>query len=566
MDPHPRMLASARSIRDRLGLSGVAGPAVWLLLLTVAACLVRTGGLPTAQGTMGRDEARLALAAKGILRTGLPYLPDGFLYTRGLLPAYLDAATFTLFGSSDQAARLSDVVFSSLLGIAVYRLGRLAGGHRPAIAAAIVVAFSPPLVLASREAWLYSTFLFWLTMSLGWLVRDAPGDRLKAGLAALAALFSHELAVLLVPVALVLDVGRAWTAHRHNHRARSASRWERGHPGRFVQSTSAETDDSPSDAASPLATRNSQLAIRPVVLFWLLLLGGVAAVGGLSLLLRAPTLGGSTVEFREYLRPSLDLAGLATSFSILGSWHPWLLPAAVLGVPLSWASVRSLLAGRGIMPSLLMLLAIIAFNSFGLVRRGESRYLLAAIPFLAIVAMVSLDRVGPSVLAVLAGRRSRGEYRRLAQFVLVMLLVAASLDPVRLIADAQSHNVRSTWVQALADRKPADLVVSFAPPLTSHYLGRTDFWVRPDGYVKYVWANRTPLRDVHTGAVVLRSQADVERLLLAPYRGRTAWVVLATDPATESSRAMRELGQYLASLAAETRRPPDGRVVLRLQL
>jgi len=200
------------------------------------------------------------------------------------------------------------------------------------------------------------------------------------------------------------------------------------------------------------------------------------------------------------------------------------------------------------------------------VRRGESRYMLAAIPFLAVVAAVSLDRVGPSIVAVLAGRRRLGPTRHLTRCVLLTLLVAVSLDPVRLLADARSHAVSSTWVQALSGRKPDDLIVSFAPTLTTLYLGRTDFWVRTEGYTKYVWAGQTPLRDVHTGAVVLRSPADLEQLLIEPNRGRTAWVVLAGEPAAEASRPMRELAQQLASMAVETRRPADGRVVLKLQL
>jgi hypothetical protein len=295
-------------------------------------------------------------------------------------------------------------------------------------------------------------------------------------------------------------------------------------------------------------------------------LTGVATVVTLSLTLRAQTLGGSTVEFREYLRPTFDLRGLDTSLDILSRWHPWLLPVAILGLPLSRGGWRKLLAGRSIAPSLLMLGAVVAFNSFGLVRRGESRYLLAAIPFLAIVAAVALDRVGPSIVAVLAGRRRLGRSRHRVRIVLLALLVAASLDPARLVTDARSHAVGDTWVQALADRSPDDLIVSFAPTLTSNYLGRTDFWLRTEGYTKYVWAGRTPLRDVHTGAVVLRSQNDIDQLLLAPNRGKRVWVVLAGDPSTETSRLMRELAQQLAALAVETRRPADGRVVLLLQL
>src|SRR5918998_5775999 len=181
---------------------------VALTLLTLAACWVRAAWSPSAQGTMGRDEARLALAARGILQHGIPLLSDGFLYTRGLLPAYVESASLGLLGVTDQAARLPSLVFGTLLVPVVFSLARLAGGPGPALAAAAIVAFSPPLVLQSREAWLYASLLFWLVMALAWLGRDGPGDRWRAGLGALAALFSHELAVLLVPIAAALDLGR----------------------------------------------------------------------------------------------------------------------------------------------------------------------------------------------------------------------------------------------------------------------------------------------------------------------------------------------------------------------
>ena len=83
------------------------------------------------------------------------------------------------------------------------------------------------------------------TASLAWLVRDAPGDRVRAGLAAVAALLSHELAILIVPVAALLDVQRTWC-----------------------------------DDRSAVASR------RALLQFWGIVLIGVVGVGTLSVMLR----------------------------------------------------------------------------------------------------------------------------------------------------------------------------------------------------------------------------------------------------------------------------------------
>ena len=519
--------------------------------LILAACWVRAGWLPSTPGTMGRDESRLALAALGILEHGIPHLPDGFVYTRGLLPAYLEAASIALLGFTDQAARLPSLIFGTLLVPATFALGRLAGPPWAALAAAAIVAFSPPLVLQAREAWLYSSLLFWFAIALAWLLRDGPGDRWRAGLAAVAALLSHELAVLLVPIAALLDLARVAGPRRR--------------------------------AEAP--------AWRRVVPFWALLLGGVALVGALSLALRAPTAGGPTVELREYLRPPADLLGLRLTLAHFGGWHAWLLPAAVLGLPYTRRGLRAALARPERLAAPVAVLAVILFNAFGLVMRGESRYALLALPPLAVAATTGLARVGPSLVAALGGlalggsalvaatnagaahgpsmlgvgRLGRGAHV-LVGGGLLLALVALSVDPARLLAEARARDLAETWVQSLADRRPDDLVMSFAPTLTMRYLGRTDFWLRSEGYEKYVWANRRVLRDVHTGAVVVRNAAELESLVARQNRGSTLWVVLAIDPSRETSRPTREVGAALLARAAEVRRPPDGRVVLRVVL
>src|SRR5215210_5277178 len=78
--------------------SAVRGPSpvvlVALLALTLFAGAIRVKGLDAPDGRMDTDETRLALATDGVLQTGLPVMPTGRIYTRGLLNSYLIAPSF----------------------------------------------------------------------------------------------------------------------------------------------------------------------------------------------------------------------------------------------------------------------------------------------------------------------------------------------------------------------------------------------------------------------------------------------------------------------------------------
>ena len=489
------------------------------MALTVAAGYVRLAGLPSVEGGMGRDSTRLALAARGILEHGLPLLPGGLVYTRGLLPAYLEAAAFALVGPSDQAARLPSLLEGALLVPAIYALARGLGGPGVALAAAAIVAFSPPLVVKSREAWLYPSFLLWFVLALAWLQRARRWgrltDRALAGTAVAAALLSHELAVLLVPIAAISDL-LSLTRRRTT----------------FVQ----------------------------LAAFWPIVLAAVALVAGLSLGLRAPTAGGPTVEVREYLQPSLDSARLAGSLRMLAESQPWLLPAALLGLPLRGV------AGHPATPLYLALAAILAFDGFVLVDRGTARYVVVALPLLAVAAAYGLGRLGRSLPGLWPGRRRSGRAPAVCGAALLLALTIASLDPTRLGEGVNSRAVPSTWVQALADRAPDDLIMSYGPTLTTYYLGRTDFWLRPRGYEKYVWAGSSPPRDIHSNAIVIRGQRELDRWLLKPNTGRTLWVIWFGDLSTDPSPGVHEVYAGLAALGPEERRSPDGHTILRVRL
>lgn len=508
-----------------VGLAAQAVPAL-LLTLTLAACVLRAGGLPIVQGTMARDETRLALAARAILEHGVPLLHGDFLYTRGLLPAYVEALSFAILGISDQAARLPAIIAGTLLVPAVYVFARDLVGRMAALAPAAMVAFSPPLVVHSREAWFYPWLVLWFVLALTWLQSSLLTPKLEtrvhAALAFGAAILSHEFAFLFVPIAAIAELIRHF---------RSGGSTPRHH----------------------------------LVTFWLIVALFTGLVAALSLLLRASTGGGATAEYREYLRPMLDLRGLSISLHMLGEWHPWLLPAAALGLAAVAGGVPP--GGRTTMAVVYFaLITLLVFDAFLLTRRGHPRDLLMVIPLLSVAAAFGAYRVAPWVIGVLLGYRLSERQVLTVGGVLLVGLTISSIDPTRLQEDIRSRDISSTFLNALTERTPDDLVISYGPTVTTHYLGRTDFWMRPTAYEKYVWAGPSPFRDVHSGAIVVRGVRELESFVLTPNAGRTLWVVLADERFESRPPPLREMIGTLALRASDERRTADGRVVLRVPL
>ena len=101
----------------------------------------------------------MALAADGVLRHGLPRLPTGRVYSRGVVNSYAIAASFALIGRSDFAARLPSAIAGILLIPLLFLLGRAVVGPTVGLAAAGFVALAEPLVEWSRSPWLPSIFL-----------------------------------------------------------------------------------------------------------------------------------------------------------------------------------------------------------------------------------------------------------------------------------------------------------------------------------------------------------------------------------------------------------------------
>ena len=60
---------------------------------------------------------------------GVPVMPTGWLYTRGLLPTYTVAASFAALGRTDFAARLPSVLAGTALVPVMFALGRTVVGR-----------------------------------------------------------------------------------------------------------------------------------------------------------------------------------------------------------------------------------------------------------------------------------------------------------------------------------------------------------------------------------------------------------------------------------------------------
>lgn len=101
------------------------------------------------------DEETMAMAVMSIVREGVPFLPSGMFYPRGMTQLYLMAASVQLFGESEWAFRVP----SALCGVLVIYLAWLAGGRflRPYwnLSFAGAVALLPSMIVYSQTARMY---------------------------------------------------------------------------------------------------------------------------------------------------------------------------------------------------------------------------------------------------------------------------------------------------------------------------------------------------------------------------------------------------------------------------
>ncbi len=488
-------------------------------MLTGIALWLRLTGLAGLDGTLSVDEARLALAARGILEHGGPVLPSGWLYTRGPLSAYAVAFAFACLGESDFAARLPSVLAGAALVPVMYWLGSVLAGRLGGLFAAAFVAGYPPLVVWSRSAWFYALYVLLFAAALLFIVRaqreGRRGDQILAGGLTGATFFAHELGVLLLIPLCFQVAGALYWADRRGRRVALAA---------------------------------LGLALAALTLLVVLVTG-----------LRAATLVGPYGEVSEYVRPHLDGRPFRFYGRMLADRYWLILAAALIGLPLAVARRQwmALLLWLALVPSFLHAVTIIPDSP-------QERYGLTLVVALVALAAFGVDQAA----SWLAGRVPRfGGRSSLLGGLAFATMVLVHQDVGQAVERAAFSPREGAW---LAEARAlgigtTDLVMSDLPTVTGWYVGDVDFWVSSREFEKYT-LHSDAYRDVHTGAVLIRGAGEFQRLVARPHAGRTLWV-FASDRSYQWGELVDDNLKTLLERSASRRiNPGAGGHILRIDL
>jgi hypothetical protein len=145
--------AAARIAVDSPALQTAVPIAIALSFLIAGASLNLT------RPGFSSDEEITAVVVRGIADSGLPILPSGMLYLRGVPYSYAAWLAGTLFGHSLEVYRVVSVLFAALAVVLMYLLVRQVAPRPAAIVAALLLATFPPLIVASVTARFYTAFV-----------------------------------------------------------------------------------------------------------------------------------------------------------------------------------------------------------------------------------------------------------------------------------------------------------------------------------------------------------------------------------------------------------------------
>ena len=502
---------SAAPLAQQRGRGARAVPIAGLAILLAAAAWLRWDALRAL--SLYVDEFTTLWAARQVQAHGLPLMPSGVLYTRGLLASYIQAGVGALFGNSYTVGRLPSFVFGLLTILLIWQVGRRGWRSGVGWLAALGLALLPEGILWSARARFYTQVQFFalLTLWLAWetirarlpqegATGDAAGREsgrdtwrmplLFAG-SFILALYSQEQALLLYPsIVLAMLLWLGWrrlltppllVAHALCVAALGARYaieiW--GQPGYFetIQATRPYVG-MVLDVAGAWQTYAPQL-IAADRLPWTL--GGLLALGA--------ALG---VAIRVRRLHALDQFHQSTLF--YGLQMAFVLGVLFLFVGTSWRDPRYLFM---VQPLWLLL------GAAGVV------WLLEQLP-----------------------RRAQAPLFGAAALGIVLLMI----QPARAVSTQQVEGYDRVLATVRDLRAPGDGVLSPQPPACALVLGSCDGFAIEKGYEEYVIRRAGgPLVDRWTGSPLISSAATLEEVVRS--HPRTWFVADAFRLATRYSAA-----------------------------
>lgn len=423
------------------------------------------------------DEFTTLWAARRVQALGVPLMPSGVLYTRGLLATYVEATFLTIFGFSYLIGRLPSILFGVATVAALWQAGRRLWRAEVGLLAAIGLALLPEAILWSGRARFYAQLQFFtlLTVWAAFTAMAGATDDKRFGRRQwlfatffILALFSHEELVLLYP-SLVLGIllWRGW---------------------RFF-------------------------LIRPVLLAHGFCLVALAARYAVEIV-GQPGYFETIQNQRPYVGMIFDIAGAWRTYSPLflaPDRLMWTLGALLaLGIALGqlarrqWRLLRLPIHHQATLFFLLQLVFVLAviFTLVGTSWR-EGRYLFFIQPLWLLVGAggigLLLQRL-PSVPWVQSG----------ALAVVTALVVVLQWPPAQVVLQQQveGYDLALAWLAAV--RQPDDVVLSPQPPACALVLGPCDYYAVQRGYEEFVIRRDGEWVDRWSGARLLASTAQLE--------------------------------------------------------
>jgi hypothetical protein len=455
------------------------------------------------------DEEFTVFAVRGIHANGVPLLPSGLLYDRGIAYSYASWLAETVTGSELPAYRAISLVCAALIVLSVFALIKHLAGRAPAMLASVLVVTSVPFWATATSGRFYAPFfLLYLATLL-----SLQSSLVLIAIASLACRLTHELAFTLAAIPLLCaivdrDRRRSWVLATaavvaglvmgqailfafHYFAPSSGETMVR----RFFLWQVLNLFERPGD-------RQFMIPIVVMVIAWIVAPARARIVSVIALSISAMILAFSIAVATNSapLSPALVQAVLAegSRYPLDMFWHILRTTPYTLVVALAALGMRVAGLGGPWTPGerAMHLLWIGWVLWFGVIESGiTTNYLLLPMTFMLIAIAIDLA-------AVTATKRVID--RRVVTAAAILLLAADQWRGSPLAAlDAARPTIVGDGIAEIRDRlQPTDRVVCTDELGCLMLVGRIDRWLALDDYVRERFLVRrgdAPVSGVYTG-------------------------------------------------------------------